>query len=64
MIDLRKRATLRTLAVASAAPLAAGLPRFAHAADFSMKYGHNLPVTHPLHIRAAKSGQHPDRRYS
>ena len=55
MIDLRKRATLRTLAVASAAPLAAGLPRFAHAADFSMKYGHNLPVTHPLHIRAQEA---------
>ena len=55
MIDLRKRATLRTLAVASAAPLAAGLPRFAHAADFSMKYGHNLPVTHPLHVRAQEA---------
>jgi len=55
MIDLRKRATLRTLAVASAAPLTAGFPRFAHAAEFSMKYGHNLPVTHPLHIRAQEA---------
>ena len=55
MIDHSKRATLRTLAVASAAPFAAGLPRFAHAADFSMKYGHNLPVTHPLHIRAQEA---------
>src|SRR4051794_26275160 len=55
MIDLRKRATLRTLAAASAATFAAGLPRFAHAADFSLKYGHNLPVTHPLHIRAQEA---------
>ena len=55
MIDHSKRATLRTLAVASAATLTAGLPRFAHAADFSFKYGHNLPVTHPLHIRAQEA---------
>jgi tripartite ATP-independent transporter DctP family solute receptor len=55
MIDHSKRATLRTLAVASAATFAAGMPRFARAADFSFKYGHNLPVTHPLHIRAQEA---------
>ena len=55
MIDHSKRATLRTLAAATAAPLLAGVPRFAHAADFSFKYGHNLPVTHPLHIRAQEA---------
>ena len=52
MTDHSKRATLRTLAAASAATFIAGLARPAHAADFSLKYGHNLPVTHPLHIRA------------
>jgi tripartite ATP-independent transporter DctP family solute receptor len=55
MIDHSKRATLRTFAAASAAALAAGMPHFAHAADFSLKYGHNLPVTHPLHIRAQEA---------
>ena len=55
MIYHSKRATLRTLAVASAATFAAGMPRFARAADFSFKYGHNLPVTHPLHIRAQEA---------
>jgi tripartite ATP-independent transporter DctP family solute receptor len=57
MTDLRKRATLRTLA---AAPLVAGspfvLPRLAHAApEFSLKYGNNLPVTHPLNVRAQEA---------
>jgi tripartite ATP-independent transporter DctP family solute receptor len=55
MIDQSKRAALRTLAAASAATFAAGLPRFAHAAEFSLKYGHNLPVTHPLHVRAQEA---------
>jgi tripartite ATP-independent transporter DctP family solute receptor len=55
MIDHNKRATLRTLAAATAAPLLAGVPGFARAADFSLKYGHNLPVTHPLHIRAQEA---------
>jgi tripartite ATP-independent transporter DctP family solute receptor len=55
MLDPSKRATLRTLAAATAAPLLAGVPRFAHAAEFSFKYGHNLPVTHPLHIRAQEA---------
>jgi len=55
MIDHGKRATLRTLAAATAAPLLAGVPQIARAADFSLKYGHNLPVTHPLHIRAQEA---------
>ncbi len=54
MIDHRKRATLRTLVAATAAPFIA-MPRFAHAAEFSFKYGHNLPVTHPLHVRAQEA---------
>ena len=31
------------------------MPRFAHAADFSLKYGNNLPVTHPLNVRAQEA---------
>jgi tripartite ATP-independent transporter DctP family solute receptor len=39
----------------AAAPLAAaalGMPRVARAAQFSFKYGNNLPLSHPLNIRA------------
>ena len=58
MTDLTKRAALRSLA---ALPVAAvgvglGLPRLAHAApEFSLKYGNNLPLTHPLNIRAQEA---------
>ena len=56
MTDLTKRALLRTLAAVPAATLAAGLPRLAHAApEFSLKYGNNLPLTHPLNIRAQEA---------
>ncbi|SHJ25583.1 tripartite ATP-independent transporter solute receptor, DctP family [Roseomonas rosea] len=50
--------TRRTVLRAAAALPAAGLlaaPRFARAAEFEWKYGHNLPVTHPLHIRAQEA---------
>jgi tripartite ATP-independent transporter DctP family solute receptor len=54
MTDLAKRAALRSLA---ALPLAAaGLPRLAQAApEFALKYGNNLPVTHPLNVRAQEA---------
>ena len=58
MTDLTKRAALRTLAAMpfAVAGIGLGLPRVAHAApEFSLKYGHNLPVTHPLHVRAQEA---------
>src|SRR5947199_1056152 len=56
MTNLSKRATLRNLAALPAAGLALGLPRIAHAApEFSLKYGNNLPLTHPLNIRAQQA---------
>ena len=58
MTDLAKRAALRTLAAMpfAVAGIGLGLPRVAHAApEFSLKYGHNLPVTHPLHVRAQEA---------
>ncbi len=58
MTDLSKRAALRTLAALpfAVAGVGLGLPRVAHAApEFSLKYGHNLPVTHPLHVRAQEA---------
>lgn len=44
-----KRRTL--LAGTAAGAVAAGIPLRARAAEFSYKYGNNLPVTHPLNIR-------------
>jgi tripartite ATP-independent transporter DctP family solute receptor len=46
------RITRRTLNRAlGAAPLLA-LPGIAQAADFTLKYGNNLPATHPMNVRA------------
>jgi tripartite ATP-independent transporter DctP family solute receptor len=50
-----RRAVLRQLGAVPAAAVAGALPRFAHAADFSLKYGNNLPVTHPLNVRAQEA---------
>lgn len=50
-----RRQALRQLSLLPAAGLAAALPRFAHAAEFSLKYGNNLPVTHPLNVRAQEA---------
>jgi tripartite ATP-independent transporter DctP family solute receptor len=52
-MSVSRRTVLRALAAAPA--LSFGLPRFAHAAEFSFKYAHNLPVTHPLHVRAQEA---------
>lgn len=34
---------------------AAVLPRFAHAAEFNYKYANNLPLTHPMNVRAKEA---------
>ena len=55
MTNLSRRATLRALAALPAAG-ALGLSGVAHAApEFTLKYGNNLPVTHPLNIRAQEA---------
>ncbi|MFC4275988.1 TRAP transporter substrate-binding protein [Achromobacter aloeverae] len=52
-----RRAILRALAATPALYL--GVPRHARAAaEFSYKYAHNLPMTHPLHIRAQQAVDH------
>jgi len=50
-----RRTVLRQLGALSAATVAAGVPSFARAADYSLKYGNNLPLTHPLNIRAQEA---------
>lgn len=52
-MTITRRSVLRALAAAPA--LSFAVPRFAQAAEFSFKYAHNLPVTHPLHIRAQEA---------
>ena len=55
MTSLTRRSALRTLSALPAAGIAAALPRIARAAEFSYKYGSNLPLTHPLNIRAQEA---------
>jgi tripartite ATP-independent transporter DctP family solute receptor len=56
MTDLAKRAALRTLAALPIAATGIGLPRIARAApEFMLKYGNNLPLTHPLNVRAGEA---------
>lgn len=50
-----RRSVLRQFGALPAAALAAGLPQMARAAEFSLKYGNNLPVTHPLNVRAQEA---------
>jgi tripartite ATP-independent transporter DctP family solute receptor len=55
MIQMTRRSVLRTLSAVSAAGVASALPVRAQTAEFQMKYGNNLPVTHPLNVRAQEA---------
>ncbi len=46
-----QRRTLLSAAGAIALPTI-GLPAFAQKAEFTLKYGNNLPITHPMNVRA------------
>ena len=54
-MSLSRRRALQALSALPAAGLIGALPRAAHAAEFSLKYGNNLPLTHPLNIRAQEA---------
>jgi tripartite ATP-independent transporter DctP family solute receptor len=49
--------TRRTWIGATAAATATGIliPRFAHAAEFRYKFANNLPLTHPVNVRARQA---------
>jgi len=51
---LTRRTLLGTLAAAPAASLI-GSPLVARAAEIELKYGNNLPVSHPLNVRAQEA---------
>jgi tripartite ATP-independent transporter DctP family solute receptor len=55
MTSTTRRHALRTLSALPVAGLVAGAPMFARAAEFSYKYANNLPLTHPLNIRAQEA---------
>ncbi len=50
-----RRSILRSFSAVPLAGLMGGLPQFARAAEFSYKYGNNLPLSHPLNIRAKEA---------
>src|ERR1044071_2332869 len=54
MGTLSRRHLIQSLAVAPAA-FTLGAPRIARAAEFELKYGNNLPLSHPLNIRAREA---------
>jgi tripartite ATP-independent transporter DctP family solute receptor len=55
MHRLTRRRALQALTVLPAAGFAGAMPRIARAAEFPLKYGNNLPLTHPLNIRAQQA---------
>lgn len=56
MTTLTRRTVLGGLAAAPAAALI-GMPHIARAAEIELKYGNNLPLSHPLNIRAQEAAE-------
>jgi tripartite ATP-independent transporter DctP family solute receptor len=54
MTKVDRRVVLRALASAPALSVL-GMPHIAHAADIELKYGNNLPLSHPLNVRAQEA---------
>ncbi|WP_312795164.1 TRAP transporter substrate-binding protein [Tianweitania sp.] len=52
---LSRRTLLKGLAAAPAAGAVFSIPRYAHAAEIRLRYGNNLPLSHPLNIRAKEA---------
>lgn len=61
MSVLTRRTVLRSFAAASALPVI-GAPMIARAAEIELKYGNNLPLSHPLNIRAQEAAERVARR--
>ena len=54
-MKINRRNVLSTLVAAPAMSIFS--PLVARAAEIELKYGNNLPVTHPLNIRAAQAAE-------
>lgn len=57
MSHVTRRNFLNTAAAASTLPILSGWPLSARAAEFSFKVGHDLPGTHPVHVRLQEAAQ-------
>jgi tripartite ATP-independent transporter DctP family solute receptor len=54
-MTLDRRTLLKGMAAAPAVGMAFSVPRFARAAEIQLRYGNNLPLSHPLNIRAKEA---------
>ena len=54
---LSRRRALQALSVLPAAGFVGAMPRVARAAEFKLKYGNNLPLAHPINMRAPEAGE-------
>lgn len=52
MQNMTRRSLLKAMSALPLAGVAGALPAVARAAEFSFKYGNNLPLSHPLNVRA------------
>jgi TRAP-type transport system periplasmic protein len=52
---ISRRRALQAMTAIPAAGFVASMPGIARAAEISLKYGNNLPLTHPLNIRAQEA---------
>lgn len=50
-----RRSVLRTLSALPLIGIGSAMPSIARAAEFSYKYGNNLPLSHPLNVRAKEA---------
>lgn len=57
MLSTRRRFLQNLSAAPAVAGLVVGLPRPARAADITLKFGNNLPLSHPLNVRAAEAAE-------
>lgn len=55
MTELSRRSLIKGLTALPAAGMVSGFPLIARAAEFSLKYGNNLPLSHPLNVRAQEA---------
>lgn len=56
MKEITRRHVLMGTVAAAATPVLV-MPKFAHAAEFNLKFGTNLPANHPLNIRANEAAE-------
>jgi tripartite ATP-independent transporter DctP family solute receptor len=54
-MTINRRTLLKGLGAAPAAVSLFSIPRYAHAAEITLRYGNNLPLSHPLNVRAKEA---------